>query len=341
MTAQTLASSPHNASPFEAGLWRQEMSHAFRQGADLLAFLGLDAKSASATAAASFPCMVPPAFAARMRHADLSDPLLRQVLPIDSENQLVPGFVADPLAEADAHCAPGLLQKYTNRALLVCTGACAIHCRYCFRRHFDYQQTPTGNQWWSEALAHIRADENIDEVILSGGDPLLLPDNQIFALLAELETIPHVKRLRMHTRIPIVLPSRVDVSFMQGIEMLRLPLVMVVHANHAQEFDADVQRACQVLRAAGVHLLNQSVLLRDVNDSVVALADLSHALFAAGVMPYYLHCLDPVAGTAHFHVDDEWACALMRRLQAQLPGYLVPRLAREVPGTASKQLIPF
>lgn len=341
MTAQTLASSPGDASPQDDSDWRVALTGAFRQGGDLLAYLGLERSLADSEAARSFACLVPRHYARRMRHADPADPLLRQVLPVSQECEDVPGFSSDPLQEADAQCGPGLLQKYQNRALLVCTGACAVHCRYCFRRHYDYSQTPGGRRWWQPALEEIRHQPQVDEVILSGGDPLLLSDDSLAALLQDLTALPQLKRLRMHSRLPVVLPQRVSDSLLDICSRQSLPLVMVIHANHAREFDDDVTAACQRLRAAGVHMLNQSVLLAGVNDSVDALADVSHALFAAGVLPYYLHMLDPVAGTAHFALSDERAQELMRSLQSQLPGYLLPRLAREVPGADSKQIISF
>ncbi len=336
MTAQTLTKAGTSASPQEPPTWRAELATAFRQGDELLRFLDLEDRSCG-EAAEQFPCLVPRAFAERMNRGDRNDPLLRQVLPIDAEMDVVPGFEFDPLAETSSQCAAGLLRKYKNRALLVCTGACAIHCRYCFRRHYDYTQTPSGAAWWSEALTFVQSDNAIDEVILSGGDPLLLPTNQLQRLIHDIAQIKHVKRLRIHTRIPIVLPSRITEAFIALLESSALPVVVVVHANHAREIDAAVKQACQRMRKTGVHLLNQSVLLKGVNDSAKSLIDLSQVLFDAGIMPYYVHQLDKVAGTAHFAVADEDAQEIMRSLQKELSGYLLPRLVREVPGTDSKQ----
>jgi len=260
------------------------------------------------------------------------------VLPLGREMQPAPGFGGDPLGEAAARRAPSLLQKYAGRALVVTTGACAVHCRYCFRRDFDY----TADASLDGALAAIAADVSLEEVILSGGDPLVLNDRRLGALLASLRAIPHVRRLRLHTRTPVVLPSRVDAGLLAVLrEHARvappgLRLVIVVHANHAAELDDETRSALRALAGTGATLLNQSVLLRDVNDDVDSLRALSLALFDAGVLPYYLHLLDPVAGVAHFDVGETRARALMHGLLATLPGYLVPRLVREEAGAPSK-----
>jgi EF-P beta-lysylation protein EpmB len=270
-----------------------------------------------------------------MRKGDPRDPLLRQVLPLGEELVAAPGFVADPLAELAALPARGLLHKYEGRVLLIATGACAVNCRYCFRRHFPYAEEAAG-EGFEEALAYVAGDPSIEEVILSGGDPLLLPDRTLSGLAESLAAIPHVARLRVHSRTPVVLPERVDAGLLAWLAGTRLAPVLVIHANHAREIDAAVAAAMAELRAAGVTLLNQSVLLEGVNDSVEALADLSRALFAAGVLPYYLHHLDRVAGAAHFEVGEERARRLVGEVAARLPGYLVPRLVREVPGAPAK-----
>jgi EF-P beta-lysylation protein EpmB len=288
--------------------------------------------------ARAFGLRVTPGFLARMRRGDANDPLLRQVLPLDAELDEQGGYVADPLQEREYTRAPGLLQKYAGRALLITTQACAIHCRYCFRREFPYseQHEDQGSARFRTALAAIAADESIEEVILSGGDPLSLSDIRLTALTDALQAIPHVRRLRVHTRQPIVLPSRVDAGLLAWLRSIRLPTVFVLHANHANEIDHSVRAACASLRGAGITLLNQSVLLRGVNDQVDTLAHLSRALFDAGVTPYYLHLPDRVRGTAHFDVPEPEALRLVAGLTARLSGYLVPRLVREVPGAASK-----
>ncbi|MGI9246673.1 MAG: KamA family radical SAM protein, partial [Steroidobacteraceae bacterium] len=237
----------------------------------------------------------------------------------------------------------GLLHKYSGRALLVATGACAIHCRYCFRREFPYGEHNAGRDEFRPALDAIAADASIREVLLSGGDPLTLGDRRLRGLMEALGGIPHVSRVRVHTRLPVVLPDRIDDGFLAAWSAApRLQRVMVIHANHANELrDAqDVAHALARLRGDGTVLLNQSVLLREVNDSVEALADLSEALFEHGVLPYYLHALDRVRGAAHFEVSDDSARALVADLAQRLPGYLVPRLVREVAGAGSKTMLP-
>ncbi|MEM8933582.1 MAG: EF-P beta-lysylation protein EpmB, partial [Acidobacteriota bacterium] len=247
------------------------------------------------------------------------------------------GFSADPLAEASVSPVSGLLHKYRGRALLVVTGACAIHCRYCFRRHFPYGEHIAD---WAPALDHVAADPSIEEVILSGGDPLVLGDERLSQLAAAITRISHVRRLRIHTRLPIVLPERIDAAFVDWIGRAPRPVV-VLHANHAREIDGSVARAVARLRDAGVTVLNQAVLLAGVNDSVTALVDLSKTLFEAGIMPYYLHVLDRVQGAAHFEVPEATARDLLRSASAELPGYLVPRLVKEEPGAPSKTSIDF
>ena len=272
-----------------------------------------------------------------------TDPLLRQVLPLDAELFETPGYVADPVGDLAALAGQGLLHKYHGRVLLVATGACAIHCRYCFRREFPYGEQHAGRHAFGGALESIRADSSVTEVLLSGGDPLTLSDRRLAGLLEGLEAIPHVRRVRVHTRLPVVLPERIDAGFLaMWNSPRRLQRIVVIHANHAQELRAaaDVQAALGALRASGTMLLNQSVLLRGVNDSTAALEELSVALFESGVLPYYLHVLDPVRGAAHFDVPEDVARRLHAELTARLPGYLVPKLVREDSGAASKTMLP-
>ncbi len=321
----------------QAPAWQRELARVVREPRELLARLGLDPAllPAAEAAARAFPLRVPHPYLARIRRGDPADPLLRQVLPLDAETRECPGYGPDPLQEAGARTAPGLLHKYRGRALLITTGACAVHCRYCFRRHYPYA-SEGGGRTWQPALDALRADPALREVILSGGDPLSLRDEVLDRLAAELDAIPHLTRLRIHTRLPVVIPQRVTDSLCGWLTARRLQPVVVIHANHAREIDAAVRAALGRLRAHGVTLLNQSVLLRGVNDDADVLAALSESLFAAGVLPYYLHALDPVAGAAHFRVPDDHARALHRAIAARLPGYLVPRLVREVPGAAAK-----
>ncbi|MBP3975462.1 EF-P beta-lysylation protein EpmB [Pseudoxanthomonas spadix] len=321
--------------------WQQALRQAVREPAELLQLLGLEsvALQVSSQAAAQFPLRVPRGFIARMRHGDAHDPLLRQVLPLDAELRVLPGFGRDAVGDAAARSATGVIQKYDGRALLVATGSCAIHCRYCFRRHFPYGEETAARDHWAQAIARIGADDTIDEVILSGGDPLSLSTPKLAELTDALVTVPHLKRLRIHSRLPLVLPERVDAALLQWLSALPWPVTVVVHANHANEFDARVDAALAALRGAGALLLNQAVLLRGVNDSVQALADLSTRGLAAGVLPYYLHQLDRVQGVAHFEVDDATALALHAQLAARLSGYLVPRLVREIPGDTGKRAL--
>jgi EF-P beta-lysylation protein EpmB len=274
-----------------------------------------------------------------MKPGDPHDPLLRQVLPVAAEGETVAGFTIDPLGELGPRAGNGLLQKYRGRVLLVTTGACAVHCRYCFRRHFPYARENAAAGRWAAALGALRGAPDVIEVILSGGDPLSLADARLAELAAGLAAIPHVRRLRIHTRQPIVLPERIDADFAAWLTPLPVEKIVVVHCNHPNEIDDTVRAALQRLRDCGATLLNQSVLLRGVNDSVSALEKLSEALFSCGVLPYYLHLLDRVQGAAHFDVPIGEATALMRGLAARLPGYLVPRLAREEPGRPAKTVL--
>ncbi len=327
--------------PPKRSRWQRELADAITDPRELLAALGLPAELAEPArrAAQSFGLRVPRSFLARMRRGDVHDPLLRQVLPLGEELLQTAGFTADPLGEAAARRTPQLLQKYAGRALLITTEACAVHCRYCFRREFPYSPPDTGSRW-GEALQVIAQDAGIEEVILSGGDPLSLSDARLTQLTDALAAIPHVKRLRVHTRQPVVLPSRVDDGLLAWLRGIRLPVVVVLHINHPNEIDGLVRAACAALRAAGVTLLNQSVLLRGVNDDVDTLQRLSCALMEAGVLPYYLHLQDRVRGTAHFEVDESVARELIDGLMRRLSGYLVPKLVREVAGAASKLPVP-
>jgi EF-P beta-lysylation protein EpmB len=318
--------------------WQQELGRAFVDLPALLDHLGLspEACGVSPAAAARFPLRVPRGFVARMRPGDPADPLLRQVLPVEAEDREAPGFGPDPVGDLASVQGPGLLRKYAGRALLVTTGACAVHCRYCFRREFPYGNHSLTPAAMDRALALLAGDPAITEVILSGGDPLSLSDRRLDRLLAGLAAIPHLERLRIHTRVPVVLPERVDAGLLRSLRAWPRRLVVVLHANHPRELDAATVEAARRLAGVAGLLLNQSVLLRTVNDDVDTLASLSTALFHAGVLPYYLHQLDRVTGTAHFAVEDERAREIHAALAARLPGYLVPRLVREVAGAPAK-----
>lgn len=329
-----------SATPLAAPVrWQQLWRQAVRDPRVLLQQLGLDpdALPLSDPAARQFALRVPQGFIARMRPGDRHDPLLRQVLPVSDEMQMVPGFSLDAVGDGAARKATGVIQKYRGRALLVTTGSCAINCRYCFRRHFDYGTENAAREGWRDAVEAIAQDPDIDEVILSGGDPLSLATHKLVELTDALRQIPHLRRLRIHSRLPVVLPERVDDELLQWLAGLPWPLAFVIHANHANEFDASVDIAMARLRDAGATLLNQAVLLRGVNDSLQALQDLSERSFAAGVLPYYLYQVDRVEGVAHFEVDDDTAKALHAQLTARLSGYLVPKLVREISGDSSKR----
>ncbi|MBK6659860.1 MAG: EF-P beta-lysylation protein EpmB [Proteobacteria bacterium] len=319
----------------ETADWRAQLRDAYRSPAQLLADLGIDPAAVELAPDSHFPFRVTRAFAARMRPGDIDDALLRQVLPLAQEGREVAGYSADPLHETSHYADGALVRKYQGRALLMVTGACAIHCRYCFRREFPYGDS-VGNAALAAALATLADDTSVSEVILSGGDPLVLDDAQLGAVVARIDALPHVRRLRIHSRLPVVLPARITPRLVDMLSAARVTPVLVIHANHAQELDDEVRDALAALKRAGIGVLNQAVLLRGVNDDVMTLADLSEALFDAGVLPYYVHVLDRVRGTAHFDAGDDRAVALEQALRARLPGYLVPRFVREVPGADNK-----
>ena len=317
--------------------WRQSLRNAITDAHELLEALDLGALADRLPARdAGFALRVPRGFVARMRRGDPRDPLLLQVLPQLAECEDTPGFTDDAVGDLAARTAHGVLHKYEGRALLIAAGSCAVNCRYCFRRHFPYSEEIAAANGWREALAHVRADSSIHEVILSGGDPLVLSDAKLQELSQGLEAIPHVRTLRIHTRIPVVLPERINASFCEWLAAIPLRRVVVLHANHPDELDDSVRAACARLREAGATLLNQSVLLRGINDDADTLAALSERLFDCGALPYYLHQLDRVRGAAHFEVADDRARELVESLRKRLPGYLLPRLVREVPGRPGK-----
>ncbi|MEH6586955.1 MAG: EF-P beta-lysylation protein EpmB [Halioglobus sp.] len=319
--------------------WQAQLRNVVSSGEELLSLLGINAAASgfSTLASADFPLKVPHSFVSRMRPGDSRDPLLLQVLSHRAELLQVPGFSDDPVGEVgDAISHRGVIQKYAGRALLILSGGCAINCRYCFRRHFPYSDNRNSRDEWLQALEHIADDPSISEVILSGGDPLLVSDHQLAKLVSQLAAIPHLKRLRVHSRMPIVLPARVTDGLLDALSGTRLQPVMVIHSNHGNEVNEEVRVALQKMRDRNIPLLNQAVLLADINDNVQALADLSERLFEAGVLPYYLHLLDKVRGAAHFEVEQNTGLALIAELENLLPGYLVPRLVREEAGQLAK-----
>ncbi len=322
--------------------WQVALKNMIRDPSVLFTQLGLDPAllPAAYQVCEQFPLRVTQSFAARMQHGDLTDPLLRQVLPLGIELDTMPEFVTDPLAEIKANPVPGLLHKFKGRVLVLFSTACAVHCRYCFRRHFPYEENNTpSRKHWPAILEYIQNNPEIHEVILSGGDPLTATDEYLATFIHALALIPHVNLLRIHTRLPIVLPERITSTLLDNLVATRLQPVMVVHCNHPQEINDEVKAALTLLRNKGITLLNHSVLLRGVNDDAVALIRLSHRLFECGVLPYYLNMLDKVQGAHHFAISDADALQLYHTLRANLPGYLVPRLAREVPGAVAKMTI--
>lgn len=318
-------------------LWQRQLAEAFSSVADLCRHLRLaPADLPILPHLKEFPLRVPRGFVDCMETGNPNDPLLRQVLPLQDELALYPGYSQDPVGDLNATAATGLIHKYHGRVLLICTGGCAIHCRYCFRRHFPYGEQQLSKQKLQQALAYITARPEITEVILSGGDPLLLSDAKLKPLLTAVSALPQVKRIRIHSRIPVVLPARVSAELLHTLYHLPQQVVLVLHANHANELSPDVASACQNLKRHHVTLLNQSVLLKGVNDNSQSLFQLNEKLFGFGVMPYYLHCLDRAAGVGHFEVPEQQARLLMQSLQERLPGYLVPKLVKEQAGAAHK-----
>ncbi|MEN0613925.1 EF-P beta-lysylation protein EpmB [Klebsiella indica] len=318
--------------------WLTQLSDVVTSPDELLQLLSITADAkllAGYDARRLFALRVPRAFIARMEPGNPDDPLLRQVLTSQDEFITAPGFSTDPLQEQHS-VVPGLLHKYKNRALLLVKGGCAVNCRYCFRRHFPYAENQGNKRNWQMALEYIATHPQLDEIIFSGGDPLMAKDHELDWLFTQLEAIAHIKRVRIHSRLPIVIPARITDTLVDRVAASSLQILLVNHINHANEIDGEFRRAMMRLRMAGVTLLNQSVLLRGVNNSAKTLADLSNALFDAGVMPYYLHVLDKVQGASHFMVDDEEARAIMRELLTLVSGYMVPKLAREIGGEPSK-----
>jgi EF-P beta-lysylation protein EpmB len=319
--------------------WQRQLRDTITSGEQLLAMLELDPAKVgfSPQACADFALKVPLAFARRMETGNPEDPLLLQILASQLELQQTPGYHQDPVGETGETIPhKGIIHKYKGRALLIVSGNCAINCRYCFRRHFPYSDNQNSRQQWRTALQYIRDDHSIKEVILSGGDPLVLGDRQLQELFSEIAAIPHVTRLRIHSRLPIVIPDRITPTLLNAISHNRLKTVMVVHCNHANEIDAAVAAAMTAMHQRDITLLNQTVLLAGVNDDATALANLSEKLFSAAVLPYYLHLLDKVQGAAHFDIPETLARGLLGEISSQLPGYLVPKLVREMAGATSK-----
>lgn len=314
--------------------WQQALADSFNNVQQLCAYLGISPEEVNV--APQFALRVPRGFAACMRSGDPHDPLLRQVLPSTLELRDYPGYTVDPVGDLAAYSARGIIHKYHGRALLITTGGCAIHCRYCFRQHFPYSDLQLTKSHLTTAIAYIAAHPELSEIILSGGDPLLLTDQRLSELFDALSAVPHVQRIRLHSRIPVVLPERITSELIKIFTHRQQRIVLVLHANHANELSVKVAESCETLAQANITLLNQSVLLKGVNDQVGALVALSERLFACRVLPYYLHLLDKASGTGHFEVSEQQALSLYQQLQIRLPGYLVPKLVREQAGAAYK-----
>ena len=321
--------------------WKAELSHCVSSIDDLLNQLGLNANNLSATeqAAIDFPIKVPQPFVQLMEYGNPNDPLLKQVLPILSELDIDSNFSTDPVDETNYNPVPGIVHKYRNRVLMIISPNCAINCRYCFRRHFPYDDNRQSKQQWLKALDYLKTKPEINEVIYSGGDPLAANDNFLRWLTGEIESIQHIKRLRIHTRLPVVIPSRIDDQLLNWLSNTRLKPTLVLHINHANEIDTALSQGVNRLKQAGIMVLNQSVLLKGINDTSDQLINLSEKLFDAGIMPYYLHMLDPVQGASHFDVPRDRAVEIFNQIQAELPGFLVPKLVQERAGETSKSLI--
>lgn len=313
--------------------WQVDLRSSIHKYQDLLVETNLkrDPKTSPGASLSTFPVRVPRAYISRIEKNNPNDPLLRQVLPTIDEDDKTPGFNTDAVGELKRHLTPGLIKKYHGRALMIATAACAIHCRYCFRRHYPYEENLASQDNWSDAISALQADAGIFEIILSGGDPLSLSDEKLESLILKLDDISHLKFLRIHTRFPVVVPTRVTKHLLDTLKHTRLKTSLVLHINHPNEIDDDVKLALQALHHAGLQLLNQSVLLKGVNDDAEVLKNLSETIYSNHVLPYYLHLLDPIEGAAHFDVDESVAHKIMQQLRTRLPGYLVPRLVKEVP----------
>lgn len=310
--------------------WQKELANSIKNPEELYALLDL-LPSDQEHIPKKFPLKVPRAFVQRMQKGNWQDPLLLQVLPTKAETLAMAGYQADPLNETSYNAITGLLHKYQSRVLLTLTGACAVHCRYCFRQHFDYAGNTPNTKQMAAIIDYINQNTQINEVLLSGGDPLSLSNKKLSLWLKELASIPHIHTIRLHTRLPVVLPNRIDQALLESLAELTKNVVMVLHINHANEIDQTLKEKCRQLRAAGVTLLNQTVLLKNINDDAQTLTQLSHALFDAQILPYYLHVLDKVQGAAHFDLPLKTAVDLYWQLLKNLPGYLVPKLVQELP----------
>ncbi len=314
--------------------WQQELAAGFTSVKVLCNYLKISPDKLLLTP--DFSLRVPRQFVDRIEKGNLNDPILMQILPVSDEIIETAGYNQDPVGDLGAMTETGVIHKYQGRVLYILSGSCAINCRYCFRRNFPYADFQLSKKKLAQAVQYIQNHPDISEVILSGGDPLLLNDKQLFDLIYQLEDISHIKRIRIHSRIPIVLPSRITTDFCDGLLKIKKHCVLVLHSNHANELGDAVKMACKQIKACNITLLNQSVLLKGINDNAQQLCNLSEKLFDFGVLPYYLHQLDKAVGTGHFEVEEERGLQLMAQIKKQLPGYLVPKFVREQAGAANK-----
>ncbi|MFV2003772.1 MAG: EF-P beta-lysylation protein EpmB [Gammaproteobacteria bacterium] len=321
--------------------WKKELANATTSAAELLEQLNLTHHIKTADIRPDFKCLVTASYINKMQPGNIDDPLLQQVLPLarENDNHIQHGGMLDPVGDMGALASTGLLHKYHGRALLISTGACAIHCRYCFRRAYPYQSSSCTGKALDDTLGYLNDHSEIEEIILSGGDPLTLDNEKLANLISRLESVSHIQTLRLHTRLPVVLPSRINTTLIRLLQSSRFHIVLVIHSNHASELQKDEQHKLQLLHEAGISLLNQSVLLKGINDNVAALVALSKRLFQCKTLPYYLHLLDPVKGAMHFDVSKKTALHLKHQIEQQLPGYLVPRLVQEIAGNKAKSAI--
>ncbi|PCI08160.1 MAG: EF-P beta-lysylation protein EpmB [Gammaproteobacteria bacterium] len=337
----TVVTDTASLTPPSDSVWKKELSNAVTSVAELLEKLDLSHRLDTTNLRPDFPCLATENYINKMQVGDFNDPLLQQVLPLDAEvhSPKQQKGIFDPVGDVNAIASQGLLHKYHGRALLITTGACAIHCRYCFRQHYPYQQASISNKTLADTLHYLNKHHEIEEIILSGGDPLVLDNEKLSHLINNLESIEHLRTLRIHTRLPVVLPSRINDGLLTLLKSSRFQIVMVIHANHANELHELEKNKLGRLQQAGVLLLNQSVLLKGINDTTDRLVNLSKRLFACHTLPYYLHLLDPVKGAMHFEVTKQKALLLKHEIEEKLPGYLVPRLVQEIAGNQSKTAI--
>jgi len=322
-------------------IWKKELANATTCVHDLLERLEIADHIELTDSRPDFKCLVTDSFISKMQTGNINDPLLKQVLPLKQEKHPETQYHGkiDPVGDVNAQVSQGLLHKYHGRVLLISTAACAVHCRYCFRRTYPYQQSTCNNRALTTALDYLNRHAEIEEIILSGGDPLTFDNEKLARFISELESIKHIQTLRIHTRLPVVLPNRINTGLLHILQSSRFQIVMVIHANHANELQAAESAKLLLLHKAGITLLNQSVLIKEVNDNADTLIALSRRLFQCKTLPYYLHSLDPVKGAMHFNVGKDRAMHLKRRMEEQLPGYLVPRLVEEIAGNKAKTAI--